>query len=189
MSDYDDILKRVEKAVAAVSDEGLRKIAFEHLLRRELEQQDKRGSSEQRNEARARRQPGARPVARAPKTEAKTQLAIRERVRGLQISTDQEGLPAWDSISNLEKYLWVLQAANTNGVDGLTSAEIKFLIAEVFRENHETNQINNLKTKLKSGHVHSSSLEEDKATFRVWKILRRGIQHLESLAARARSNS
>jgi len=78
---------------------------------------------------------------------------MRQSVDDLKIDPTEANLPQWNGLKNLDKYLWTLEAASRQSVDGLTNREISHLIFETFRENQAIESVNNLKTRIKSGHV------------------------------------
>jgi len=80
-------------------------------------------------------------------------FSMRQSVDDLKIDPTEANLPQWNGLKNLDKYLWTLEAASRQSVDGLTNREISHLIFETFRENQAIESVNNLKTRIKSGHV------------------------------------
>jgi hypothetical protein len=180
--DYDGILKKLEEATKGISDEALRRIAFERLLEHELSAHKTPGKAKspegepQERATRPRRLRGKASSSSPPS-------AVRESVKNLEISPDEQGLPAWNSLGALDKYLWILEAAHQKNVDGLTSGEIGLLIYETFKENHGPNQVSNLKTRIKQGHVRTTKIPSGSTTLAGYQILKGGIEHLQKLAS------
>jgi hypothetical protein len=174
--EYSEILKRAEAAAAAITDQSLKSIAFDRLLEHELALLD----APPRNREPKRITPTAN--TRKGRTSARTASGVREDIERLRISPDADGLPPWNSLAVSDKYLWTLMAAKNAGVDGLTGPEISSLIFEIFRETHQSNQISNLKTKIRLGFVQLSKNRADNSNLMIWQILPKGIQHLQSLA-------
>jgi hypothetical protein len=174
--DYSEMLKRIESSTAVLTSESYRAAAFDRLLQHEL---TNLGTN---HKSRA-------PIARAIKTRSRAPKAgeksvVREEVRAVHITPDTEGLPPWNVLGVLEKYLWILAAARKAKVDGLSTSEIEFLIFKIFRESHKSNRIKNLKTKIKVAFVQIASVVGSQGTVKVWRILRKGEEHLNSLVNR-----
>jgi hypothetical protein len=180
--DYDEILRKLEEVTKVISDESLRRIAFERLLEHELSAHKTSGRAKspegepKERATRPRRQRGKASPAGPPP-------AVRESVKNLGISPDEEGLPAWNTLGALDKYLWILEAAHQKNVDGLTSGEIGLLINETFKENHGPNQVSNLKTRIKQGHVRTTKIPSGSTAVAGYQILKGGIEHLQKLAS------
>jgi hypothetical protein len=177
MAEYDEILQKIEQATRIITDEGLRRIAFEQLLKHELAGHVKDGDEPK---------PASEQLSRPAKPRSRGSRAtpasdIRPSVKSLGISPDEAGLPRWDSLGKLDKYLWILEAAHNKGIEGLTTAEISFLIFEVFRESHGANQVGNLATRIRKTHVRKASFSDGSATLSGWQILKAGKEHLQKL--------
>lgn len=182
MAEYEELLQKIEQATKVITDEGLRRIAFEQLLKHELA--GHHASSDKGERKPPAREQISRPARqRGRGSQASTSSGVRERVRTLGISPDENGLPPWSSLVQLDKYLWILEAAHKKGIEGLTAAEISFLIFGVFRENHGTNQVNNLSTRIRKTHVRKATFSDGSATLSGWQILRAGKEHLQKLAS------
>lgn len=173
MTDYDSLLRKVENAVQSVSDEGLRRIAFDRLLSHELEFQSER-STPQTQESPTRNARQSKPRNKPPS--ASQPSSGRQEVQNLDISPDDAGLPPWSSLGALDKYLWILEAAHKKGIEALSASEISGLIFKIFRESHGTNQVNNLKTRIRQQHV--------RTTKDGWQILKAGKERLQARASK-----
>jgi hypothetical protein len=182
MTDYVETLKKLEEATKVISDDALRRIAFEQLLRHELSGHKASGHTKSsahkpgESAARSRRSRNKGAITGAPSL-------VRDSVKNLQVSPDESGLPAWNALGALDKYLWIIEAAHKKSIDGLTSGEISFLIYETFKENHATNQVNNLKTRIKQGHVRTAKIPSGSTTLAGYQILKGGIDHLHKLTS------
>jgi hypothetical protein len=182
MTEYGEILKKLEEATKLISDESLRRIAFERLLEHELsgaKTPDKKLISKDESEerpSRAKRSKASRPA-------GDTASNIREEVKALQIFPDEEGLPPWNSLGALDKYLWMLEAAQKKKIDGLSCVEISSLIYDVFKENHQQEQVANLRTRIKRGHVRATKISCGDKKFAGYQILRGGTDQLKGLAS------
>jgi hypothetical protein len=182
MIEYAELLKRLEETAKVVTDESLRGIAFEQLLKHELSVGNNlEGQTPPTKQIERQTVKRSKPKSKLPQATAAS--GIREGIRTLAISPDESGLPAWSSIGALDKYLWVLEAAHKKKVEILTASEISYLIFEIFRENHKTNQVNNLKTRIKKGQVRVAKQTEGSTTITGWQILNAGSQHLQALAS------
>jgi hypothetical protein len=182
MSDYSEMLKRLEEATKVISDDSLRKIAFERLLNHEL------SGGEKHSVPKPHKDLPEEPVVRTRRVRSKPSAAgpapsVRNVVDALDISPDEASLPAWGTLSQLDKYLWILEAAHLKSVDGLSPAEISKLIYDVFKENHQTNQVNNIKTRIKRGHVRAVKVLSGSTNTTGYQILKGGIDHLRTLAS------
>lgn len=109
--------------------------------------------------------------------------STRDEIKNLQISPVQDGLPSWATLGALDKYLWILEAAHIGKVDGLANVEIGSLIYDVFKENHGSDQVANLKTRIKRGHVRSVKIQCGKKKLNGYQILKGGIDHLKESVA------
>jgi hypothetical protein len=182
MTDYAQTLAKLEEAVKAIADESLRRIAFERLLEHELS-----GGKTPSKKASAEHEPAERP-ARSRRANSKGRTIspapiARDELKNLQISPVQDGLPSWATLGALDKYLWILEAAHRAKVDGLANVEISSLIYDVFKENHKTEQVGNLKTRIKTGHVRSVKIQCGKKKLNGYQILKGGVDHLKASAA------
>jgi hypothetical protein len=173
--EYSEILKRAEAAAATITDQSLKSIAFDRVLEHEFAL-----IAAPRTRDPERITPTGN--ARKGRTGPRTTSGAREDVKRLRISPDGDGLPPWNSLTVSDKYLWTLMAAKNAGVDGLTGPEIGSLIFEIFRETHQSNQISNLKAKIRLGFVQLSKNASGNSSLMLWQILPKGVQHLQSLA-------
>lgn len=181
MTEYAELAKKAEEAVKGVADEGLRRIAFDQILKQELSRL--RETEDHREpHAGARQQGQRRRKPRGRNTQTSEPSGTREQVKNLALSTDEPGLPRWSALGQIDKYLWVLEAGHKKGIEGLTAAEIRHLIFATFRESHKANQVNNLATRLKQGHVRKVRLPEGS---HAWQILKGGKDHLKEVEAQA----
>ena len=187
MTEYDELLKKVEKATENITNEDLRRIAFQRLLDHELTLHGQRTQPP----TPPAKTPAVERSRRSPTKSSRAGSAInlREEVKALGISPDESELPKWASLKALDKYLWILEAAHRKHIDGLTTAEIKAMIFNVFRENHDTNQVNNLKTRLKAGHVKVCRISIGSAQVEGLQILKGGKDHLQKLRNEASGKS
>jgi hypothetical protein len=181
-TEYDELLLKIEQATTVITDEGLRRIAFDLLLRHELA--GHHGSTKKavpKIGERTELTRPAKPRSRGSRTASSSD--IRERVKSLGISPGEAALPRWSSLRQLDKYLWVLEAAHKKGMEGLTAPEISWLIFEIFRENHRSGQVNNLKTRIRNAQVQKKSFVDGSETLSGWQILKAGKEHLQELAS------
>lgn len=99
----------------------------------------------------------------------------RPEVQKLQLSVDEPGLAAWGSLDkDWKKYLWILEAARKKGINGLTNAEISYLMDKTLREYRAPKVVNNLKKKIKDRFVQPLTTTAEGKTYSVWKILADG---------------
>jgi hypothetical protein len=182
MSEYDQLLQKIEQATKTISDETLRRIAFEQLLKHELAGHHKR--NEEPEPQGPIRERVSRPARQRTRTsQVSVSSGVRESVKALGISPDEGGLPPWSSLGQLDKYLWILEAAHKKTIEGLTTTEISFLIFEIFRETHRPNQVNNLATRIRKAHVRKATFSDGSSQVTGWQILRAGKEHLQKLAS------
>lgn len=114
-----------------------------------------------------RRSPAAARPAAAPEA--------RSEVQNLQLSVDESRLVAWGSLGkDWKKYLWILEAARLNGVDGLTNGEISYLMDKTFREARVPKVVNNIKQKIKDRLVQPNTVIVDGKSYSTWRILADG---------------
>jgi hypothetical protein len=176
MTEHEQILHIAEEASRVVQDPELRKIAFQEIVRNELEKIAGAKTSSSQNRA--------KPVKsiRAPRVGKITRAAgVRDEIKAMDISPDEKDLPAWSSVSqDWKTFCWLLEAARTKGVDGLTSPELSYLADRIFRENFSPAQVNNLKKKIKSGYVRVVKLALGDRAVDAWKILSGGIEELKN---------
>jgi hypothetical protein len=181
MTDYSEILKKLETETKVISDDSLRRIAFERLLEHELsggKSQNKKNPSAAKTTTPHTK--AKRVNSRGNPTSAAS--SVRDEVSKFRLSPDEPELPKWGSLGALDKYLWVLEVANRNKVDGLTSVEISSLIYEAFKENHGPGQVSNLKTRIKQAHVRPVRIQCGAKKLTGYQILKDGIDHLKKLA-------
>jgi hypothetical protein len=185
MPDYSETLKRLEEATRVISDESLRRIAFERLLEHEL------SGSKPPSMREASKNDAVEHASQQPKRSrykgkaASVSSGAREQVKALELSPDEKGLPPWSTLTSLDKYLWILEVANRNNIDGLTCPEISSLIYDAFKENHKPEQVSNLKTRIRVAHVRPVKIQLPDRELTGYQILRQGIEHLNKLAAEA----
>jgi hypothetical protein len=192
MTEYDDLLEKVEEATKKITDETLRRIAFERLLDHELALHSGTKSPHPR-----RADPVIIPSAipkpagkyKGKPAHANPASSVRDEVKNLSVSPDEHGLPPWGQLKVLDKYLWILEAAHLKGLDALTSAEISHLIFAVFRENQGTNKVKNLKTRIKATHVRLAKIQQTTGDLQGWQILKGGKDHLKNLVAAGAAKS
>jgi hypothetical protein len=187
MTDYAETLKKIEEATKVVADDSLRRIAFEQLLKHELSAhkssaRDKQLKEEpaepEQSETRTRR-------VRNKGSAATASPSIREEVKQLQISPDEAGLTPWGPLGALDKYLWILEAAEKKHIDGLSVPEISALIFEIFREHHKPEQVGNIRTRIKRGHVRTIKIQSGTKNLAGYQILKGGKEHLKTQASAA----
>jgi hypothetical protein len=182
MIDHKKILESAEEASRAVQDPELRKIAFQEIVRNELQKGDggKLASKEHAAPSSIAKPAPAKPGRAKPHSKITRAIGTREEVTKLDISPDEKDLPAWSSLSqDWKKFCWILEAARRKSVDGLTSPEIAYLIDRVFRENYSPAQVNNLKKKIKDGFVRVVKLTVGDRSVDAWKILSGGMAELK----------
>jgi hypothetical protein len=180
MTDYKDLLKSLEEATGAIQDPELKKIAFQELLRNALQTPSGTTRAEKPAKAVATAAPKAKPNRAKQPTKGTRTPSVRESVKALDINPDEKGLPTWSSLTqDWKKFCWILEAAKLKGIDGLTPAEISYLIERVFRESFTTAQVANLKVKLKAGLVKAIKVE---GGANGWKILSGGTKELANPA-------
>jgi hypothetical protein len=183
MTDYSETLKKLEEATKAISDETLRRIAFERLLEHELSGDKARTKGQiTKDEPEGRVARPKRPKSRG--SGGNPNSNIREEVNDLRLSPDEEGLPPWAPLGALDKYLWILEAAHKKNIDGLSCPETSALIYRVFRENHKPEQVANLKTRIKIAHVQPAKIHCGERHLAGYQILRGGIDHLKKLGSK-----
>lgn len=99
----------------------------------------------------------------------------RSEVQKLQLNVDEARLVAWSSLGkDWKKYLWILEAARLNGVDGLTNGEISYLMDKTFRESRVPKVVNNIKQKIKDRLVQPNTVNVDGKSYSTWRILADG---------------
>ena len=167
--------RQAEDAVADMPEGSMKVKAFEVILSRLLDGADGHTRSRE-HVVRSRKSKDAGAKANPPSS-------IREEVKKLEISPDENGLPPWGALGILDKYLWILEAAHKKNIDGLTNAEISALIYKVFKENLPSKSVGNLKTRIKKMHVRSADVLNGAITISVWQILKAGIEHLWNLTS------
>lgn len=107
----------------------------------------------------------------------------RGEVQNLQLSVDEPGLLAWGLLGkDWKKYLWILEAARTKGIDGLSNSEISYLMDKTFREVRAPKLVNNLKKKIKDRFVQPSTVNLEGKTYSIWRILADGSKEVIQLA-------
>jgi hypothetical protein len=187
MTDYAETLKKIEEATKVISDDSLRRIAFEQLLKHELSPHKSPGRDKQLKEEPAAPEESATKTRRVRNkgTAAGASPGIREEVKQLQISPAEEGLPPWGPLGALDKYLCIIEAAEKKHVDGLSAAEISWLIFEIFRDNHKPEQVGNIRTRIKRGHVRTIKIPSGTKKFAGYQILKGGKEYLKTQAATA----
>jgi len=190
MTDHQKILQLAEEAAKVVQDPDLRKIAFQEVVRSELQKADARqpGHSEKETPDSPTNIKVHRNKTQRSRSQSKITRAVgtRDEVRNLDISPDEPGLPSWSSISqDWIKFCWILEAAVRKDVDGLTSPEISYLVDHIFRENYSPAQVNNLKKKIGGGFVRVVKLTVGDRKVDAWKILSAGTAQLKKPAAPA----
>ncbi len=108
-------------------------------------------------------------------TRAPGALEARSEVQKLQLNVDEPGLVAWGSLDkDWRKYLWILEAARMNGIEGLSNSEITYLMDKTFREVRVPKVVNNIKLKIKDRFVQPSTVNAEGKTYSVWRILADG---------------
>jgi hypothetical protein len=182
MTDYAETLKKLEEATKFISDESLRRIAFDRLLEHEL-------SGGKTLSKFSGQPPDSTPLAKTKQTRNKASTVgsgskIRDEVSSLQISSDEDGLIEWHALGNLEKYLYILEAADRKQIDGLTCTEISTLIYNNFKENHQVDQVSNLKTRIRKAHVRPVKIQIGQRKLMGYQILSKGKAQLKAEAAK-----
>jgi|ERR1700677_1113903 len=188
MTDHQKILQSAEEASKVVQDPELRKIAFQEIIRSELQ---KAGGKDPAKPAPAPAPASpaksAKPARTKPQGKITRAPGARDDVKNLDISPDEKDLPVWSSVGqDWKKFLWLLEAARDKGVDGLTAPELAYLADHIFRENFSAAQVNNLKKKIKGGFVRVVKLTIGDRNVDAWKILSNGIEELKKPAAPAK---
>lgn len=103
----------------------------------------------------------------------------RPEVQNLHLNVDEPKLLAWSSLDkDWKKYLWILESARLQGVNGLTNSEISYLMTKTFREARDPKTVNNLRQKIKSRNVQSFNITSEGKTYSVWKILADGTKQV-----------
>jgi len=181
MSKLETLLKLAEESVRAVEDPELRKIAFQEILRHNLRSEEVPSGSAPRRPSAPPRQTKKRA---SPGARAGGPLAVRPEVETLDLSPDEPGLVPWNSLStDWRKFCWVLEAARQKKIDGLTNAEISYVIDKVFRQSYEPKVVNNLKVQIKNGMVKPATAKSGDREYAVWRILAAGIKEVTAKAA------
>lgn len=176
MTDHAKILKTAEEAVKSVQDLELRKIAFQEIVRSELQKLPAAPHPPKSPNANppVTKTPRAKPQSRSSHLKGE-----RDVVKALDISPDEPGVPPWSTMTqDWKKFCWILEAAKAKGVDGLTAPEITYLIYQIFREHYKSALIANLKKKIKGGFVRSAKIDIDGRKVAVWQILSGGSKAL-----------
>jgi hypothetical protein len=115
-----------------------------------------------------------------------TSLDTRQEVQGLQLDVDEPSLAPWKALGkDWKKYLWILEAARLKKIDGLTNAEISYLMEKTFREVRQPKVVNNLKKKIKERFVASQTIESNGKSYAIWKILADGSKEVVQQTAAA----
>jgi hypothetical protein len=110
----------------------------------------------------------------------------RQEVQSLQLNVDEPTLVSWGALGkDWKKYLWILEAARLNKIDGLTNAEISYLMEKTFREFRQPKVVNNLKNKIKDRCVQPQTIEANGKSYSIWKILADGSKEVVQQSAAA----
>jgi hypothetical protein len=174
MTEHKKMLEAAEEAAKAVQDPELRKIAFQEIVKNEL-QKNLSGNHPANPAAPATVVTTPKPPRAKPQSTGGRAKGARETVKHLDISPDENGLPAWSAMTqDWKKFCWILEAAKLKGVDGLTAPEITYLIYQIFRENYKSALMANLKKKIRGGFVRTTKIDVDGRKIAVWQILSGG---------------
>lgn len=115
-------------------------------------------------------------------------LDTRQEVQNLQLNVDEPGLLAWGSLDkDWKKYLWILEAARKKGIDGLSNAEISYLMDKTFRESRAPKVVNNIKQKIKDRFVQPTSVTVEGKKYSVWRILADGSKEVVEAGGAAKA--
>ncbi len=124
----------------------------------------------------------------SPSTRASAAPEARAEVQQLQLQVDEPGLLAWGSLGkDWKKYLWILEAARKKNIDGLTNAEISYLMDKTFRESRSPKVVNNLKKKIKDRFVQPLTVNAGGKAYSIWKILADGSKEVVPHASGAKA--
>jgi hypothetical protein len=107
-------------------------------------------------------------------------------VQKLRLNVGDPKLLTWWSLGkDWKKYLWILEAARNQNVDGLTNGEISYLMDKTFRESRSPKVVNNLKNKIKDRFVQPLTVDVEGKPNSIWRILADGSKEVVQTAGAA----
>jgi hypothetical protein len=121
-------------------------------------------------------------AASTSKRRAPKKTAALESLKGVNLSATVTGYPSFHSLTaKLDKFLWTLMFAKTQGLESLSNMEISQL-SDRLGDGFPTNNINkNYKSNLKKGYV-NRSIADNKI-----RLMPDGDDHLKSLLTKAKA--